>query len=341
MRLGLFSIAVGGSAAIALAAWAGVQTIGGEVLRAAWLVPPAALLMLFQLYLSAVAWRISVGRERPPVGRYFLIRWIREAVNGLLPVAQLGGNLVAIRLLVQRGVPGPTAGAGTTLDITIEVVTQFLFTLAGFVVLAALGPAGGAPWVMWTLAGMAAGVGGFILAQRAGLLRIVEALIRPLSRVFSGLTVTSVRGLHAELMRLHRDRTALFRAGLLHMLGWLAGVLETWAVLAAMGQSGLGMPCGVIAGLAEAFVIESLGMAARSAGFAVPGALGVQEAGFVVVGALFNIPADAAIALSMVKRARELAVGVPGLLMWQWAEGKRLLRRRPGSPGTDKVGPLR
>jgi uncharacterized membrane protein YbhN (UPF0104 family) len=79
--------------------------------------------------------------------------------------------------------------------------------------------------------------------------------------------------------------------------------------------------------LAQALVIESLGMAARSAGFVVPGALGVQEAGFILVCELFQIPADTAIALSMVKRVRELAVGLPGLVAWQWSEGKRLARR--------------
>ena len=99
----------------------------------------------------------------------------------------------------------------------------------------------------------------------------------------------------------------------------MLGVVETWVTLWAMGLGGA---------LAPAFVIESLGMAARSAGFIVPGALGVQEGGLVVVAGLYGIPADAAIALSMVKRARELVVGVAGLLMWQWSAGKRLLRGR-------------
>jgi hypothetical protein len=42
---------------------------------------------------------------------------------------------------------------------------------------------------------------------------------------------------------------------------------------------------------------------------------------------LFAIPADIAIALSMVKRARELWVGIPGLMLWQWSEVQRLIRR--------------
>jgi uncharacterized membrane protein YbhN (UPF0104 family) len=215
-------------------------------------------------------------------------------------------------------VPGATAAAGTTLDITIEVVTQFLFTLLGFAVLGLSSHAAGAPWVAWMLALMAVTVGAFVLAQRLGLLRLVEALIRPLARVFPGVSIDSVRGLHAELLRLQRDRGALLRAGSLHMAAWLLGVLETWLALFAMRHD---------ADPAAAIVIESLGMAARSAGFAVPGALGVQEAGFVVVAGLYGVPAETAIALSMVKRARELAVGALGLVMWQVSAGRRAIRR--------------
>ncbi len=262
--------------------------------------------------------RVGADGAGPRLGRYFRIRWIREAVNGMLPVAQLGGNILAVRMLAQRGVPGTTATAGTTLDITVEVVTQLIFTMAGFGVLGLWGPAGAASWAGLIMALMALSVGGFVLAQRIGLLRLVELLIRPIARVFPGVTIESVRGLHAELMRLHRDRRALLEAGALHLLAWLLGVLETWMTLWAMGLGGA---------LAPAFVIESLGMAARSAGFIVPGALGVQEGGLVVVAGLYGIPADAAIALSMVKRAREVIVGVAGLVMWQWSEGRRVLRR--------------
>jgi NitT/TauT family transport system ATP-binding protein len=161
----------------------------------------------------------------------------------------------------------------------------------------------------------------FPVAEAMQLLRLAEALIGPIARVFPGVTVAALRGLHDELMRLHRDTGALLRAGGLHLAAWLIGVVETWLALAAMG---LGH------GWAAALVIESLGMAARSAGFAVPGALGVQEGGCVLACGLYGIAPDGAVALSMVKRARELAVGVAGLVMWQWAEGRRLLRRRTG-----------
>jgi putative membrane protein len=320
VTFGLAAITAGGAVIVALVAWFGVQSITADVLQALWVVPFTVLLLFAQLFLSAVAWRIVVGGQRPPIGRYFRIRWVREAVNSMLPVAQLGGNLVGIRMLTQRGVPGPLAGAGTTLDLTVEAVTQFLFTFAGISVLAAIDvDRASAPWVKAALTTMPLALIGFIIAQRAGLLRMIEWLGALLARFFPAMSIESVRGLHDELMRLHRDRLALAQATGLHLLAWSLGTAETWLALTAMGRH---------TSFYEAFVIESLGMAARSAGFAVPGALGVQEAGLIVVCGLFAIPPETAIALSMVKRARELLVGLPGLVAWQWSEGKRLLVRK-------------
>jgi putative membrane protein len=323
VNFGVIAVGAGGAVATGLIGWFGAQAIGHEVLSAIWAVPGALAVHSLQLFLSAVAWRCASGLSGPALpnlGAFFLVRWIRESVNSLLPVAQLGGNLVGIRLLMQRGVSGAAAGAGTTLDITVEALTQFVFTLTGIVTLALLDADrswGG--WLQGVAATMALGIGGFILAQRAGLLRIVEALARRLHGMFPALSVDKVRGLHDELMRLQRDRGALLRAGALHMLAWLAGVGETWLILRTMG---------IDIALPAATVIESLGMAARSAGFVVPGALGVQEAGFILVCDLFGIGPDAAIALSMLKRVRELLIGLPGLLAWQWGEGRRMLRRQ-------------
>ena len=64
-------------------------------------------------------------------------------------------------------------------------------------------------------------------------------------------------------------------------------------------------------------------MAARSAGFFVPGALGIQELGLVIVGGLVGLHADTAMLIAVVKRLRDVAIGVPGLVIWQWLEGRR------------------
>jgi putative membrane protein len=322
-RAGSLLIGLGCGIAVALIGWTGVRAVGADVLRAGWAVPVCAALHVLQLLLSAIAWRRLSGCPRPALGAWLCIRWMREAVNTLLPVAQLGGPLVGVRLLTQRALPAPLAAAGTTLDITLESLTQFLFSLAGLLALAVVSPdVAWRSWVAGAIGLMALGSGGFVLAQRAGLMRLIEALTRYMGRVVPTLPPDALGGLHGELMRLQRDSAALASAAALHLLAWIVGVAETWIALLAMGY-----PAGALPALA----IESLGMAARSAGFVVPGSLGVQEGGFMIAFGLLGLAPDAALALSMVKRARELLVGVPGLFAWQWSEGSRLYAAaRPG-----------
>ncbi len=64
--------------------------------------------------------------------------------------------------------------------------------------------------------------------------------------------------------------------------------------------------------------------------------LGVIEGGYLGVGILLFGPqhADFAVALSLMKRVRDIAIGVPALAIWQtMVEGRRLL----GSPGKDQA----
>ena len=116
----------------------------------------------------------------------------------------------------------------------------------------------------------------------------------------------------------YRNRSVVLRASLLRLAGWAAGAGEVWLVMHSLGQ-----PIGVV----DAYILESLGSGVRAATFMVPGALGTLEASYVLFGAMFGLPADTALAISLSKRVRELALGVPGLLLWQCIEGRYRLRR--------------
>jgi uncharacterized membrane protein YbhN (UPF0104 family) len=116
-------------------------------------------------------------------------------------------------------------------------------------------------------------------------------------------------GLHEAVLRLHRVPRRLWSSGAAHLASWLLGTLEAWAALRILG---------VEAGLAEALVVESLGQLARSLGFMVPGAFGVQEGGFVLACGLFGIGPEQAIAFALVRRIRDVAFAVPGLVAWRW-----------------------
>jgi uncharacterized membrane protein YbhN (UPF0104 family) len=74
------------------------------------------------------------------------------------------------------------------------------------------------------------------------------------------------------------------------------------------------------------FAIEAILSGIRSAAIFVPGAIGVQEASYALLGPLFGIAPPTAVALSLLKRARDLAIGVPILIAWQFAEGGHALK---------------
>jgi hypothetical protein len=80
-------------------------------------------------------------------------------------------------------------------------------------------------------------------------------------------------------------------------------------------------------------VIESLGQAIKVVGFAVPAAVGVQEGGYVLVCGLYGLSPEVAIALSLIKRVREIALGLPALAAWQWLEARPAAAGLPSSGG--------
>jgi uncharacterized membrane protein YbhN (UPF0104 family) len=52
----------------------------------------------------------------------------------------------------------------------------------------------------------------------------------------------------------------------------------------------------------------------------VPGALGIQEGAFLVVGAALGIEPATALALAAARRLRDVVVFVPGVAAYQWSE---------------------
>lgn len=313
-------------AGIALAAGLVVYQGAGDVLATlaalGWGFVPVVLVHGAQMLCSALGWRPLIGRGSPhPLLALLEIRWIREGTNGLLPLAQIGGEIIGARLLSFRGVRGEVAGASVVVDLTVEVVTQILFTLVG---LALLLLAGGAEGVGDLVLGIVTGtlaVGGFVVAQRIGLFKLIEDGLDRIMAKAPWLSVGGIKGLHDEIQAIHRNPRALAESAVWHFLSWLLGAFEVWLALRLMG---------IEIGVREAFVLESLGQAVRSAGFVVPGAIGIQEGGLMLFGAMLGIAPEAALALSLAKRLRELLLGLPAIAVWQYLEGRRLFETRGG-----------
>ena len=83
---------------------------------------------------------------------------------------------------------------------------------------------------------------------------------------------------------------------------------------------------GVQVSFAEAVVIESLIQAVSSAAFFVPGGLGVQEGGFILIGSALGLDHLTCLALAGARRIRDLLIFVPGLFAWQIVESSGIGR---------------
>ena len=306
----------------------------GEILRllleTGWGMLAVIALHGTQIVASALGWAPLIDDpRRPGLPALARMRWIRGATNALLPVVQAAGELVRAQLLMRKGVAQVKVIASVAADLGTEMASQIVFSLLGLAVLLLIPHGGGDSTLHWAVIGTALGAavtGVFIAAQRWGLFRVVERMLPGIAARIGWNSVGELTGLHDTVVRLYRQPGRLWRSGGWHFASWLLGVLETWAALRILG---------VEAGLAEALVIESLGQAVRSAGFFIPGALGVQEGGYVLICALFGIPPERAIALVLVRRLRDVALGIPGVIAWRWD----VMAQRP-APSPSPTRPL-
>ncbi|MCW2243955.1 lysylphosphatidylglycerol synthase domain-containing protein [Azospirillum canadense] len=282
---------------------------------------PAALAIsaavhLPQIILTGLAWRVLINIEpRPSILAMTALRWYREAANALLPAGALVGQAATARLVARQGVPGSVAGATATVDLTMEAVSQLFVTLAGFGLLLTRdggdGEGGLTGFAITGLGIAAAGVIAMVALQRRLPLRPLEALLNRLSRRWPALKPTWIEDFQQAVLRLHEDKKALGAAVLLHSAAWMLGAVEIAGVLALLGHP---------VSLTDALIIESLAQALRNAGFMLPGAIGVQEGAVLAVSALVGVPAAPALTTALVRRAREVLFGLPGLVAWRRSE---------------------
>ena len=273
------------------------------------------LIRCLQVFAAGWAWWTLIPNgSREMLEACLGLRYVREAINTLLPVAQIGGELVGARLLTRWHVDGGLAGATVLVDLLIQTATLVVFSALGVLLLALLG--GQAELIFWISLGllvMGSAVTGFFLAQRMGGFRLLEHALLRLAETSRWIMFGGLANLHHGLEVIHGRRGAIAVAALVHLIVWFIGALEIWIALAYLGY-----PVGYM----EALAIESLGQAVRAAGFLIPAGLGVQEGGFVGICAVVGIPAPSAIALSLVKRVPEVVLGLPGLLAWRVLEGR-------------------
>jgi putative membrane protein len=267
--------------------------------------------------LLSVAWFVLVPdntAKRWPT--FFWGRAVRDSAGDILPLSQLGGFVIGARAVALRGVSAPDAYASTVVDVTTEMLAQILFVVIGAILLLthlgfrSLHSQLFVPLLFGPVLA-ALGAAGFIVLQRRGP-QFAERLagrVLPNAVGHAGAFARRIAATYAEPW-------PIVASVAIHFIGWLASAFVSWIAVRLIGAH---------ISYASMVAVESALSAIRSATVIVPSAIGVQEASYAMLMPLFGVSAPIGLALSLVKRACSIAIGIPVLLSWQGLEGRQAL----------------
>jgi putative membrane protein len=315
---------------VGLTVWHGAGSVIEAIVGIGW---ASVLVVMIRaasvVFAGAGWWLLFPAALRPSIWLCVGLRFVREACNTLFPVAQVGGDLIGARCMALKGIRGSLAAASVIVDVLVAAASQIIFAIIGLALLVLLGANESIVWSV--AAGIALAIpalGGFFLLQgergRLFVTKVLQALAGDREwRIFG-----AIDELFSRLKSFYAYRIGLVRSFLWHLGDWFVGALEVYVVLRTLGYQ---------IDFSDAVLIESLIQAIRGAAFAIPGALGVQEGGLIVLCALIGVPAEVALALSLVKRLPDLILGIPGVLAWQAIEGWHFAARRPAQDHGERI----
>jgi putative membrane protein len=274
--------------------------------------------------LLGAAWQVLLpAAYAPRLSILVRARLVRDSAAEVLPFSQLGGIALGVRAAVLQGMPAPLAAGSMIADVTTEMLAQIAYAACGMVILAARVPQSShvAALIRACATGLALAVIAaalFIALQRRSgpiTARLARRMLRGVGQRLNGLSTA--------LETIYHSPARVVSSAALHLAAWLGNAAAVWLAFRLIGAR---------IDLTAAIAIESIVYAIRSAAVFVPNALGVQEGAYILLGPLFGVATDTALAISVLKRARDIAIGVPVLLMWQAAEGRRALSRSAVRP---------
>jgi putative membrane protein len=276
-----------------------------------------ALLCLYALLVFvslAFAWFFLLPPpQRRPVSDLYLARLVRDSIAEISPFSPVGGMVAAARLMVLKGMNSAYAAASVAADATTEAMAQVVFLAFGL----GLGLTqfrhleGSAPLTQAMTAVLLLAVPGialliFLQKKGAGFAERIAARFFPQAR--EGVSF------RAAIEDLYDSRSRLAASAALHLLAWIGAGVGTFISFRLVGGH---------IGLLNAVALEALLCTLRSVAAPVPAAIGVQEWGYAMLSPLFGLPAEMGVAVSLLKRAREIVLGVPALIYWQSIEGRK------------------
>lgn len=265
---------------------------------------------LLMYLLEAYGWRLTLRSHAAAVsfGRLLAVRTAGEVVNMTTPTAYVGGEPLKAYLLKPYGVPMIEALASVITAKTTMTIAQVLFILLGIGLAFGLVGASSAEesnaQILAALVGVGLllfGIALFVMVQRIGLgLGLLNVLRWCRIRIpFLEAREDKLRELDRTILDFYtRDRRAFLLSIGFFFCGWMAEALEVYAILHYLG----GPPVGPLAAIA----IGALSVFIKGGTFFIPGSLGAQEGGNLLVLVAFGYSELAGITFALLRRVREL-----------------------------------
>ena len=315
-------LALGLALFIGLLVWQGFMEVLHLLLDSGWYLLLLPLAWFPTLLPATQGWRqlFSAG-QTPSFGHALLALWMGRAVNNLLPVASIGGEVVKARLLTIWGAGAAHAAASVMVDKAAQALALAGWALVGALLLLFLPDA--SELLPFTLGGillLLLGAAGLIIVQRLGMLGALAGLA---GRLVKHETREGVKFSAAEADRLTRElydsKRRVLCATLYRLAALALHTLELWLACHLLGQP-VSAP--------EALLLRSLTATLSDLAFIIPNAYGVQEGAFILIGALIGLDPEFCLALSLSLRIRDFIFDPAGLLALQQTESLRYFRQR-------------
>ncbi len=265
--------------------------------------------------IDSVTWQMTI--QSVPLNplwayRVWKLRMVGESFNVVIPAGGMGGEPVkAVMLKTHYGVDYREGTASLILAKTINMIALVIFLIGGFVLMTR---AEALPQAYEYMAGvglLAFGLGVFLffIIQRLSITSLTGTWI---SRWRFGQRVEDIldhiHDMDDRLVHFYTEDRGRFAGALvLALVNWLLGVVEIYYTLVFLDNP---------ITWAEAWIIEAVAQMVRTGAFFIPAAIGVQEGAFLLVcGAITGSP-SVGLAVSVVRRIREII-----WIVWGFALG--------------------
>ena len=272
------------------------------------------------ILLTTLAWRRAFDRP-VPLRRLLPVRLAGEAVN--VASASVVGEPVKAYLL-QPAVPIVEGMTAQLIDKTSITAAQVLFLALGLTtaLLWVEVPRGIVQGMSMLLLLQIVMVAGFVVVQRAGIVRGGLGIARRLGLRTEGTGIERLAPVDASIARAYGERRGRFLSCTgLHLLGWVTASLEVYVVLHWLG---MGRPW------SDALVIDAFGTGVKFMGFAIPGSLGALEGGYMLAFSAVGHASALGLSFTLVRRARVIVWSVVGFVILLAA--RRTVAARARSP---------